>query len=100
MAPKALNEKEITENLANLEGWSVQENQLQKTFQLETYLAGLALATAIGTVCEGLGHHPEMQIGYKKVTVQFTTHDAGSALTAKDFEAAHAVDQLGYPKSK
>ena len=59
-------------------------------------MAGLALATTIGTICDVLGHHPDMSIGWKKVTVSFTTHDAGNKLSAKDFEAARKVNDLGY----
>ena len=61
-------------------------------------MAGLAFASAIGTVCEARNHHPDMTIGWRKVTVSFTTHDAGSQLTDKDFDAAEAIDALGYPK--
>jgi pterin-4a-carbinolamine dehydratase len=40
-----------------------------------------------------------MLIGWRKVTVSFTTHDAGSKLSAKDFAAAARVDALGYPRA-
>ena len=38
-----------------------------------------------------------MQIGYKKVTVSFTTHDDGNVVTAKDIDAAKKIETLGYP---
>ncbi len=93
----ALNDAEIIERLQNLDGWERDGDHLKKTFKLDSYLAGLALATAIGTVCEGLEHHPDMKIGWRKVEVSFTTHDAGSKLSAKDFQAAKKIDALGYP---
>jgi 4a-hydroxytetrahydrobiopterin dehydratase len=94
----ALNEAEIIERLQGLKGWERDGDRIKKTFKLDSYLAGLALATAIGTVCEGLDHHPDMVIGWRKVEVSFTTHDAGSKLSAKDFEAAQKIEALGYPR--
>ena len=57
------------------------------------------LATAIGTVCEGLNHHPDLLIGWRKVTVTLTTHDAGNKISHKDFDAALRIDALGYPRA-
>ena len=99
MASTALNEQQITERLSKLNGWAREGGTISKTFKLEAYMAGLAFASAIGTVCEARDHHPDMMIGWRKVTVSFTTHDAGSQLTDKDFDAAEAIDALGYPKA-
>ena len=93
-----MNEAAIVERLQKLDGWERDGGTITKTFKVDTYLAGLALATAIGTVCEGLDHHPDMMIGWRKVTVSFTTHDAGCQLSDKDFAAAEKVEALGYPR--
>ena len=95
----ALTDKQITKRLSKLNGWTREGGTISKTFKLDTYMAGLAFASAIGTVCEARDHHPDLAIGWRKVTVSFTTHDAGSQLTEKDFDAAAAVDALGYPKA-
>ena len=81
----ALNAAEIVEGLARLNDWERDGDKLTKTFQLDSYMAGLALATAIGTVCEGLDHHPDLLIGWRKVTVSLTTHDAGPQDQRKRF---------------
>ncbi len=94
----ALNDAQIVEALAALSGWERAEDKLTKTYEFDAYLAGVAFAAAVGTVCEGLDHHPDLFIGWRKVTVSFTTHDAGSKITQKDVDAAQAVEALGYPK--
>ncbi len=99
MARSVLSPEQIAERLPMLNGWAVEDNVLSKTFPMETYLAGVAFASAVGIVCEGLDHHPDMHIGWRKVKVAFTTHDAGNALTEFDFKAAAAVDALKYPKA-
>ena len=93
----ALTETEIIESLSRLSDWGRDGDLLVKTFKFDSYLAGLAFASAVGVIAEGLNHHPDLAIGWRKVTVSFTTHDAGNKLTEKDFTAAAAIDALGYP---
>lgn len=99
MATPALTDAEIAQHLERLNGWERDGDRIRKIFRLDSYMAGLALAAAIGTVCEGLDHHPDLFIGWRRVEVSFTTHDAGHRLSAKDFVAAEKVDALGYPRS-
>ena len=93
----ALNEEEIQEGLARLQGWQRCEERIVKHFFTDSYLAGIALAGAIGVLSEGLNHHPELSIGWCRVKVSYCTHDAGDRLSHKDFDAAERVDALGYP---
>ena len=93
----ALTEAAIETGLAELNDWERDGEALVKTFKFDNYLAGLAFATSVGVIAEGLNHHPDMSIGWRRVSVSFTTHDAGNQLSAKDFAAAAAIDALGYP---
>lgn len=96
---KALSEAEIIEKLQKLDNWERDDNKITKTFKFDSYLSGVAFATSVGVIAEGLDHHPDIAIGWRKVVVSFTTHDAGNALSEKDFAAAQAIDDVGYPKS-
>lgn len=100
MARQPLTEDQISEHLAALPNWERDGMAIKRVYALDSYMAGLALASAIGTICEGINHHPDLLIGYKKVTVSFTTHDAGFMLTEADFQAAQAVNALPYPRAK
>lgn len=95
---KALTDSEISAALEELNGWARDGDALVKEFAFDNYLAGLAFASSVGVVAEGLDHHPDMTIGWRRVAVSFTTHDAGNQLSAKDVAAAAAVDALGYPR--
>lgn len=96
MATKPATEAEIVERLTRLPGWERQGDTIRKTYRMETYLAGLAFATAVGVIAEGLDHHPDIHIGWRKVIISFTTHDAGNKLSLKDFMAADAIEALPY----
>jgi 4a-hydroxytetrahydrobiopterin dehydratase len=98
MSTPPLSDSDITTALADLPGWARDGDTLTKTYALPSYLAGVAFASAVGVLSEGLDHHPDLHISWRKVTVRYNTHDAGSKITAKDVQAARAVEALGYPK--
>ncbi|MCW5942182.1 MAG: 4a-hydroxytetrahydrobiopterin dehydratase [Fimbriimonadaceae bacterium] len=89
-----LSDRELLDALAGLRGWSVYEGKLVKTFQFSAYTEGLAFACAIGHVAERLNHHPDLLVGYRKVTVAIVTHDVGG-LSPYDVELARRIDLLG-----
>jgi 4a-hydroxytetrahydrobiopterin dehydratase len=100
MAYTPLTDAEIIERLTKLTGWERSGNKITKTFKFDKYLEGTAFASAIGVICEGQDHHPDLVIGYKKVQVSFSTHDIGDRLSEKDFITAAAIEALGFPKPK
>lgn len=99
MTVTPMTDTEIETELRAMDGWERDEDALVRIYKFDTYLAGVAFASAVGVVCEGLAHHPDMLVSWKKVTLRFTTHDAGSKISASDIAAARAVDALGYPKA-
>jgi 4a-hydroxytetrahydrobiopterin dehydratase len=100
MAVQALNDAEITEALKALDSWERDGDALVKQFKFDSYLAGIAFASAVGVLSEARDHHPDLSIGWRKVTVRYSTHDAGNKISQKDVDTAQAVDGLGYPKAK
>ncbi len=88
-----LTHDEITERLAELSGWTYQNDMIQKTFKMPSFPAAIAFVTHIGFLAEAAGHHPDIDIRYNKVTLMLITHDA-AGLTAKDFDLAAAADEV------
>jgi 4a-hydroxytetrahydrobiopterin dehydratase len=99
MSTTPLTEQEIADGLAALSGWERSGESITKTFKFDSYAAGLAFAAAAGIIAEGRNHHPDILIGWKKVTLTFTTHDAGNRLSRKDMDTAAAIEALGFPKA-
>jgi 4a-hydroxytetrahydrobiopterin dehydratase len=94
-----LSDDQIAVRLATLPGWQRDGDAISKSFAMESYTAGLAFASAVGTICEGFDHHPDrLCIGWKKVEVSFTTHSAGSRITPLDFDVAEMVEALPFRK--
>lgn len=88
-----LSDEEVIQGLSGLPGWQIKDGALTKTFEFDTYVAGLLFANTCGLVAERLNHHPDLFVGYKKVTVSYVTHDA-SGLTSYDFESARRVETI------
>jgi len=49
----------------------------------------------VGEFAEALNHHPDILIGYCRVTVSTTTHDAGNQISEMDFELARRLNAVG-----
>lgn len=100
MPTPPLNDAEIASRLEALPGWERDGDRIVKTYKMDSYLAGLAFASAVGVLAEAQDHHPDLAIGWKRVTVSYNTHDAGGKITDKDLKAAEAVEALGYPRPR
>jgi 4a-hydroxytetrahydrobiopterin dehydratase len=80
-------------SLENLPGWQIESGELVKTFQFKDFVAALRFVNRVGEAAEAAGHHPDIDIRYKKVRLSLVTHDAGG-LTAKDFDLAGRAEEL------
>ena len=75
--------------------WNEIDNTITKSFEFNSYLDGIDFVNAVANVAEQENHHPDISIGYCKVTISLTTHDAGT-ITEKDYKLAKLIDCLLY----
>lgn len=87
-----LTSAELQSFLAVHAGWQVKDGKLTRTFRLATFPAAVAFVQRVADIAEAHGHHPDMDIRYRDVTLAVNTHDAGGALTLKDTRLATACD--------
>tara|TARA_X000000368_G_scaffold396491_1_gene364808 strand:- start:398 stop:631 length:234 start_codon:yes stop_codon:yes gene_type:complete len=73
--------------------WNEKDNTITKTFEFSSYLDGIDFVNEVANLSEQENHHPDITVGYCKVTISLTTHDAGS-LTEKDYKLAKLIDDL------
>jgi 4a-hydroxytetrahydrobiopterin dehydratase len=74
-------------------GWERAEGALARTFAFDSYAAGIAFVVRVGFAAEARDHHPDLAVGWRKVRVAWSTHDAGG-VTALDTEMAELTEQL------
>jgi 4a-hydroxytetrahydrobiopterin dehydratase len=75
------------------EGWSETGGALERTFELPSFAEAVAFVNRVAELAEQEGHHPDIEISYKKVTLRWTTHSAGG-ITDRDYDLARRSDGL------
>jgi 4a-hydroxytetrahydrobiopterin dehydratase len=88
-----LSDEAIGAFLGGHPGWERAGEALTRTFAFESYAAGIAFVVQVGFAAEARDHHPELVVGWRKVKVAWSTHDAGG-ITAVDAEMAERADAL------
>ena len=88
-----LPEEEVAELLARLEGWTREGEAIAKGYEFKNYGQTMAFVNAVAWVAMRQGHHPDLEVGYNRCRVRFTTHAIGG-LSENDFICAAKVDAL------
>jgi len=91
---KPYNKAEIEDKLEQeLPTWSLEDDEIVRTYKTGGWRLTMMLANAIGFVAEAAYHHPELTLGYAELTVRLTSHDAGG-ITERDFALAARIEAL------
>ncbi len=88
-----LDDAEIEERLIDLPGWRREAEAITRTFECGDFVGSVRFVESLVEPAEEMGHHPDLEISWDKVTVTISTHSEGG-LTAADFELAGKVDAL------
>jgi 4a-hydroxytetrahydrobiopterin dehydratase len=80
--------------LAQHEGWERAGTQaIARTYKFPDFATALGFVVRVGCLAEKKDHHPDIELGWGKARVTWTTHDAGG-VTRLDIELADATDAL------
>lgn len=78
-------------------GWNLvqtpQGDALVRAFDCGDFVGAVEFVNAILPLAEAAGHHPDLQISWKDVTVSLFTHSEGR-VTDKDFALAAEINVL------
>ena len=88
-----LNEQELSDQLAGLQGWEVRDGALRKRYTFGDFGEALAFANRVGGAAEAANHHPDLAIGWGYAEVAWVSHDAGG-ITERDTRMAARCDEL------
>ena len=81
--------------LHDIQGWDLVEGKsIRKTIACKDFLEAASLIQKIAPIAEEENHHPDLHLtGYRKLTIELSTHAIGG-LSKKDFILAAKIDQL------
>ena len=78
-AEHRLSDTRRDEGLAALAGWSLDAsgNIMQRQFDFDDYHRTMAFVNALAFIAHREDHHPDLEVGYNRCVVHFSTHDVG-----------------------
>ena len=88
-----LDEDGIRSRLEELEGWERAGEAIRKRFKLDDFVGSVEFVDRLVAPAEEMGHHPDLEISWNRVTLTLSTHSEGG-LTNADFELARRIDEL------
>ncbi len=92
----ALSNDQIQGQLNDLPGWSRDGERITKTYTFGSFREAVSFIVRVAFVCEQHNHHPELSNIYNSVTLAFTTHDAGNAITNMDITVAREIEDISW----
>ncbi|MDJ0358749.1 4a-hydroxytetrahydrobiopterin dehydratase [Rhodococcus sp. H29-C3] len=88
-----LSNAEIDDALSSLPEWSLDDSSITRTVELPTFPAAIQFVSRVATAAEAAGHHPDIDIRWRRLTFTLSTHSEGG-LTSKDVDLAREIEKL------
>ena len=92
---KPLTQEEAQDLLSQLEKWALNESatEMSRTFKFKNYYETMAFVNAVAWIAHHEDHHPDLEVGYSRCLVRYSTHAIGG-LSENDFICAAKIDAL------
>jgi 4a-hydroxytetrahydrobiopterin dehydratase len=90
---KKLTPSELETAIAQLSGWKLVNDKLNKSFKFKNFVEAFGFMTKVAIVAEKMDHHPELFNVYSSVVIDLTTHDA-NGISNLDIDLAKKIDTL------
>lgn len=89
-----LSAEEIGSMSSRIPGWKVVDGKrIVRELIFKDFSEARSFLDLVALIADEQGHHPDMTISYRRLTLSLTTHAAGG-LTANDFIMAGIIDEL------
>jgi len=88
-----LTTEQAKSRLRELKGWQLDGGAIKKEWEFADFREAMKFINQIADLANTHDHHPELFNVYNKVSLRFSTHDAGG-LTNRDFRIAGEIDKL------
>ncbi|MEE1964103.1 4a-hydroxytetrahydrobiopterin dehydratase [Allomuricauda taeanensis] len=88
-----LTDNEIEKALQGLQGWSLNNGSISKSFKFKDFKEAFSTMTRIAFECEAQNHHPNWENVYNTLNIALNTHDVGG-VTQKDIRLAQSIERI------
>ncbi len=73
--------------------WRQKNNALVREFSFPDFKSALDFVNKVGELAETANHHPDIELGWGRVKITLTSHDAGK-VTKRDQNLSKQIDNL------
>ncbi|MFA6918840.1 MAG: 4a-hydroxytetrahydrobiopterin dehydratase [Patescibacteria group bacterium] len=91
---RPLNQQEIEDRLSSFSGWNFGDDKITKSFQFPSFDEAVNFVAGLASFCNGIDHHPDIHIYYKKVVFDLQRFSVGGKVTDRDFTVAKEIERL------
>ena len=91
-----LNREQADELLQDLHNdWTIDASgkEISRTFKFSNYYQTMAFVNAQAWIVHAEDHHPNLEVGYNRCHIRFSTHSTGG-LSENDFICSAKIDAL------
>ena len=88
-----LTDTEIDRQLDSLPGWTRADRAIRKQFTFQDFPEAVLFVSALVPAAEAADHHPDIEIHYKRVILNYSTHSE-KGITQKDIDGAEMADAV------
>lgn len=77
------------------EAWGLSEDarEIHREFRFKNFYHTIAFVNAVAWIANREDHHPDLEVGYNRCLVRFSTHSIGG-LSRNDFICAAKIDAI------
>jgi 4a-hydroxytetrahydrobiopterin dehydratase len=83
----------VKEWLGQVDGWTSEDGAIRREFTFKDFYRTMAFVNAVAWIANSEDHHPDLEVGYRRCLVTFSTHAIGG-LSENDFICAAKVNAL------
>lgn len=91
----ALDRAQAQDMLREIPGWALNDSasEIHRTFKFANYYETLAFVNALAWIVHHEDHHPDLEVGYNRCKIRFSTHSV-NGLSENDFICAAKISVL------
>lgn len=91
----ALDRQTAEKYLPRVDGWSLNTDAtaITRSFGFKNFYETMAFVNAVAWIANREDHHPDLEVGYRRCSIRYSTHAVGG-LSDNDFICAAKVNAL------
>lgn len=92
--PEPLGDEALAALGVALPRWRVEGGSLVRDVEAPTFPAAIEWVVMIAEAAEAMDHHPDIDIRWRRLHLELSTHSAGGRVTALDVALAERIDAI------